>query len=325
MDHYRINQILLNIVGNSVKFTEKGSIKITVDFQEKDRVDENCFYPYPFSDEEGIFEKEQNILSYTENYDIFGLRPSSKSLNKCTPPIQRNKGILKITVIDSGIGMNSTDLSKLFQKFTQVSETSRRKLGTGLGLFITKQLCQKMGGDVRAFSKKEKGSAFIICIPVEVVQDQMPIRVSPEAIQTTLMRKNFKALVVDDVQDNIAVLSTYFSKIAIGIADSANDGLSAFKKYVSLVEKGQQPKIVTMDIYMPNGDGKTAARKIREFERVFNLPNCLLIMVSGNCSDSEINECLNKDGEIRADAFLKKPVSFEELVNVIATQISNIF
>jgi len=64
--------------------------------------------------------------------------------------------------------------------------------------------------------------------------------------------------------------------------------------------------------------GKKSAEKIREYEREKGLEPCLLIIISGNCSDSEMKECLNKKGKIHANAFLKKPTNFNVLLQIVS-------
>ena len=79
---------------------------------------------------------------------------------------QQNKatGFLKIEIIDSGCGIEKEDISKLFQKFEQVGLSNHNRLGVGLGLWITKALCNKMNGDIEVHSKLKKGSTFIALI-----------------------------------------------------------------------------------------------------------------------------------------------------------------
>jgi signal transduction histidine kinase len=84
-------------------------------------------------------------------------------------PLQRNsdcKGVLKVSISDTGVGMSSEELSKLFKKFSQVSNnTAHRQIGTGLGLYITKEIIDKMNGEIRAYSQPEVGTTFTFCIP----------------------------------------------------------------------------------------------------------------------------------------------------------------
>ena len=66
--------------------------------------------------------------------------------------------------------MTKEQTVQLFHKFTQVTtDAAKRKLGTGLGLFIIKQICERMNGDVKVFSKEDKGSCFVFCIPMNIM------------------------------------------------------------------------------------------------------------------------------------------------------------
>ena len=75
---------------------------------------------------------------------------------------------------------------------------------------------------------------------------------------------------------------------------------------------------------MPVMDGKKSAEKIREFERKQRIKPCFLIVISGNCSESEIEECMDINGKIQADAFIKKPASLNELSQVITRHFSRV-
>ncbi len=76
------------------------------------------------------------------------------------------EGTLVISVSDSGIGITQENIPKLFKQFSQVSEGTKKKQGTGLGLYIVKLLCVLMGGDIKVHSMKGKGTTFTIYVPV---------------------------------------------------------------------------------------------------------------------------------------------------------------
>ena len=327
IDHYRLTQIFLNLVGNSVKFTDKGSIKINVEWiKDTNLIDESCFKPKPFNNdndefEEGLFEKAQAIAllnSNIMNLNLFERKVKSENIRPNR--YQSSGGVLKIVVSDTGSGMSESELAKLFQKFSQVtSDVSKKKLGTGLGLFITKEICRNMNGDVRAFSKLGEGTSFIFCIPVDIATNLAENGLILKNPSSSGIRpvKSLKAMIVDDIEFSHFILKDYFKKLSIQVADVAENGLEGFNKYVKHSSSNNHLNVVTMDLDMPIMNGKEAAQKIREFEIENNLEPCLMIIISGNCSQSEIKECTVKDGKIRADVFLKKPVTLDELSRVI--------
>jgi len=330
IDHYRLTQIFLNIVGNAVKFTETGSIDITVEWIDNaDQVKEEHFEPYPYDEgdlSEGTFEKNQQCSALNANF----MTVNSTCIKVHPAKIIRNqtshKGILKIVITDTGSGIGKEDLEKLFQKFVQVtSDHSKRKLGTGLGLFITKEVCEKMDGRIKVYSKEGKGSCFILCLPV------LPLAISQQdKIHRDLclrdMRNhkeatdfNFKALVVDDEQLSQNILTVFLNKLKCEVVETAANGQEAVAKYIKHSSSGSGlVNIVTMDLTMPVMDGKQASEKIREYETSRKFEPCILIIISGNCSESEMTECLNPKGKIRANAFLKKPATLEELFKIIS-------
>jgi len=326
LDHYRLTQIFLNLIGNAVKFTDMGSIDVDVEWIPcaTNAVDEQCFLPLPFNDQsdldEGIFEKKQAFSMFDSNF-LF-LNFTAKKIDKTQlrlKPQHSAKGILKIIVSDTGVGMSQEDLKKLFQRFTQVtSDVSKRKLGTGLGLFITKELVQRMNGEIKVYSKKGRGTAFIICLPVEPVKKEGGGRsLDIETMKRRLSQRHLKALIADDQLYSQRIISGFLTTLEIEIIDVSDNGLGAYHKFIETVGR-ERLDIVTLDLDMPILNGKVCAQRIRELEREKRLRPCMIIIISGNCTGSEIQECLDKSGVVKADAFLKKPVNLDELCQVIS-------
>ena len=79
-------------------------------------------------------------------------------------------GFLKIEVLDSGVGIQEEKMKDLFQKFYSFSSDENHKLGVGLGLWISKYLYNKMGGDIYAYSRQETGSSFVSYLKCEVLK-----------------------------------------------------------------------------------------------------------------------------------------------------------
>jgi CheY-like chemotaxis protein len=170
--------------------------------------------------------------------------------------------LLKVVVKDSGIGIPAEKLDKIFDSFSQVSSESTRKYGgTGLGLSIVKRLVDRQDGYIYVESEENKGSQFTVVIPYEK-SDANPAeddKLDYAIFQHTLS-KNVKILLVDDNQINLALaestLTSYSTQFEI---QTALNG----KEAVELVQKADYD-IVIMDIQMPEMDGYTATKIIRE-------------------------------------------------------------
>jgi len=320
IDEYRLMQIFLNLIGNAVKYTEKGSVNIILEWRRG------------IHNEVGVsgrqfesIEKNHHIES-EDPYITIGTESRKWNRDEGDDDFgDESTGLLKIKIIDTGCGIEAEKLGTIFERHSQDQTDIKARLSPGLGLYITKQLCNRMGGDINVSSIVDEGTTFVTCLPVEPVKAEKAGRIMTIGSFTELANWwKFRVLVVDDMNFNINILSNYFKKLGLPTTDIAQNGQEAVEKYIQYALEGNRFQIVTMDVEMPKMNGKEAAHKIREFEKKWKLKPCLLIMVSGNCSESEINECLIKDGEIGADYFLKKPATFDDLFNVVSRHFSSI-
>lgn len=177
---------------------------------------------------------------------------------------------LRLEVSDEGIGMDAQTLSKLFKRFTQGDDsTSRRFGGTGLGLEISRNLAQRMGGEISVTSIPGKGSTFTVELPLAIAA--APEEASAQATDQTPNSRptdvpGLKVLVADDQLVNRKYMGALLEDMGhtVVFADNGEQACAAVQS--------QHPDLVLMDLHMPALDGFDATRKIREWMPSEQLP-----------------------------------------------------
>jgi len=326
IDHYRLMQMIINLVMNAAKFTEKGNVTVDVQWIETaDSVLPEHFEPIPYDQtDEGLFEKNESISFLMKNQIVLNpqqITIDKKKIENCS---NAKKGVLKIIVRDHGCGIHPEKLPHVFKKADENTYNGdTKRLGIRSSLYVTKCLVEKMNGEIKAYSQLYQGATFILCLPLEVAEENWVKAISKEEVKTFVESSNLKVLIVDDMQFNRMILKNYLKNLKITAtpaeAKNGQEALEIFQNSVNLETKTSFD-IITMDVEMPVMDGKKAVELIRNHESEHNLNPSLIIMVSGNCSESEVSECLNPSkitGSKNADFFLKKPTSVDDLSNVI--------
>lgn len=220
----------------------------------------------------------------------------------------KNLQRIQIKVTDNGIGMSEDFLKNLFQSFTQEDKSVTRKFGgTGLGMTITKQLTELMGGKVKVESEKNVGTTFILSIPFE---RGLPADLPATAVMDTdsSILKDKKILLVEDNQTNRLIAKITLRPYGILLTESVN-GLEA----VEAVAKNSFD-IVLMDMQMPEMDGVEATRVIRQQLKA-TVP---IIALTANAIKGESEKCF----EAGMDDFLSKPFNENDLIAKIAWWLS---
>lgn len=251
-DPYRINQVLLNLVSNSIKFTEAGSVDI-----------------------------------------------SCKILHQTVLEQQ-----VQITVKDTGIGMDPDFVNNLFQKFRQEDESVARRFGgTGLGMSITKELVDLMGGEIIVASEKGKGTVISIQFTFEKGWEKDLPQKNISSANTGILQ-NKKILVVDDNEMNRLVATTILQEYGVLITEAAN-GAEA----TGLMDE-QEFDLVLMDIQMPVMNGLEATSIIRN-ELKSAIP---VIALTANAIRGENEKCFAAG----MNDYLSKPFEENQLIQIVS-------
>jgi signal transduction histidine kinase/DNA-binding response OmpR family regulator len=257
-DPSRLRQVLTNLVGNAIKFTQQGEVVVRVERQS---------------------ETEADVL-------------------------------LRISVTDTGIGLDADQKARLFKPFTQAdSSTTRRFGGTGLGLAITKQLVELMGGEVGLDSEPGKGSCF---------RFTLPLRKTPESARRRRPGElsGLRVLIVDDNETNRTILQAQVSSWGMQ-AEQAPDGPSALDMLGAAWRGGQAFDIALVDMQMPDMDGIEVGQIAKADPAIAGVP---LIMLTSMGTNGEKQRAL----QAGYASHLTKPVRQSQLFDAVASALSTL-
>jgi two-component system, sensor histidine kinase and response regulator len=246
-DNLRLRQVLFNLLGNAVKFTEKGHILL-----------------------------EATCLEQTAR-----------------------QARIRISVSDTGIGIEKEKQEEIFEHFTQVDYSSTRKYGgSGLGLAISRHLVELMGGELIVVSQPGQGAEFMFELDFPLVPDaeKSPL---PEVLS------GLRVLVVDDNAINRRILSEYLTSWQM-VPVSADSGAQALAVLVEHSQKGVRIDMALLDYAMPDMDGIQLAREIRRLPYWHKM---VLIALSSFWGEMP-PDLLSKNG---FSACLPKPVNRADL------------
>lgn len=251
-DPLRLKQILMNLLGNALKFTQQGEVRLSAVIKQ---------------------------------------------------------GQLQLTISDTGPGISMEMQQKLFAAFEQGDPgISRQFGGTGLGLYICKQLADLMGYQLVLQSTVQQGSQFSLLIPLPVQTELLLKAPKPQANNLIQIKQQIpqlmgSVLIVDDVPDLRLLFSTLLSATGLEIQTAVN-GLDALQKVAQ-----QSFDLLLMDMHMPVMDGLTASRELRR--QGYRMP---IIALTADVQAEQKRLCL----EAGCHAVLTKPVQAQVLYAKIA-------
>lgn len=211
-----------------------------------------------------------------------------------------DKVYMRFTVKDNGCGMSEDMLKRLFRPFEQQdASTARKHGGSGLGLSITKNLVEMMGGSIRAESVVNEGTTFVVDLPFMVCEQKISQKTNFEDIRT---------LVVDDDEDACKYCGVLLERLGVRYR-YVTDSKSALKALKEAVNEGDPYKLCFVDWQMPSMNGVELAGKIRSIYG----EDSILVMASGY----DLNEIEDEGREAGVNYFVTKPMFQSSLFNVL--------
>ncbi|MGD1808606.1 PAS domain S-box protein [Dapis sp. BLCC M126] len=258
-DEGKLRQILINLIGNAIKFTSKGKVSLSV-----------------------------------SNSDYLGK--------------------IKFSIIDTGPGINESEIDALFEPFVQTTTGRKSIEGTGLGLPISRKFVKLMGGEISVRSQVEKGTNFTFEIITKVPEElkdilgEKTLSNQQRIVGLESNQPSYRILVAEDVKENSQLLIQLLEPLGfqIQIAENGEEAISIWKTW--------QPHLILMDIIMPVMDGYEATKIIKE--TTFGKATTI-IALTANAFDE------NRDAILAAgcDDFIAKPFSADLLLEKLANHL----
>ncbi|MDR3181764.1 MAG: response regulator [Planctomycetaceae bacterium] len=286
-DPTRLRQILSNICGNAVKFSERGTVTI------------QCGLLTQKNTEETI---EEIRRKFGYGIDFTTLHHSSVA------NVGGDLTLLQFMIVDEGIGIPEDQQTKLFRPFTQADASLTRRFGgTGLGLSISKKLTERLGGDIVVKSEENVGSTFTLTLPVTVI----PYDIERTAYSGIVLLNDhekplfgLRTLVVEDGKINQIVITKQLTDAGASV-EIAENGKIALDK-VSANFDGYD--VVLMDMQMPVMDGYEATFRLRQLN--YKQP---IIAVTAHALTGDCEKTLT----VGCNAYLTKPIDNRKLIDTI--------
>jgi signal transduction histidine kinase/DNA-binding NarL/FixJ family response regulator len=276
-DEKRLRQVLINLLGNAIKFTDKGSVTFKVE-----------------------------VIESQESHPESSI--SQSSINQSSIENQKSKiknRLVRFQIEDTGVGMNPEQVAKIFLPFEQVGDTTKQSEGTGLGLAISQKIVELMNTTIQVQSQEGVGSIFSFEVKLpEVLNWADSLRMTSQGAIAGYEGKKRKILVVDDRWENRSVLINLLEPIGFELLEAEN-GQEGMDRTLT-----HQPDLIITDLAMPVMDGFEFLEKVRSHPELQEMP----ILVS-SASAFEIDR--HKSLAAGSNDFLPKPVQADILLEFI--------
>lgn len=325
-DEGKLRQVLINLLGNAIKFTKEGSVTLRVHtvLHSSDLTASDLLAFYCSS-----INSKAHSAAYSEAGVKLAARPASNSTAPPSPSDAESGSAaaqkytpmyLVFEVEDTGYGIAEDELDQLFKPFKQTRSGMSASEGTGLGLTISRKYVQMMGGDITAYSKLGQGSVFTFCIQADAVDEALcaPETTEPKGrvLGLAIDQPTCRLLVVEDHPVNRDLLIRLLSIQGFEVQQATN-GQEAIALW-----KAWKPNLILMDMRMPVMSGYEAIRQIRQEEENLleadpSARRTCIIALTASAFREQRQEILN----MGCDDFISKPFKREQIFEAIARHL----
>ncbi len=274
-DESKLRQVLINLVGNAIKFTNQGKVILVVRCCRTDPDWHNLGNP-----QEQQSDDEQSL-----------------DINPC----------LCFEVVDTGPGIAPEELTNLFEPFVQTETGRRSQEGTGLGMPISRRFVRLMGGDIHVKSTLGQGTIVRFNIEVKLANasDVPSSQIKRRAIALAPNQPQYRILLADDKWESRHLMTNLLSPLGFEIREASN-GQEAIE-----VWEAWQPHLIWMDMQMPVKDGYEATRAIRAAEATGS--NCKIIALTASVFDKQRSVVLELGCDDFVSKPLREELIFEKI------------
>ncbi|MBR8838670.1 MAG: response regulator [Stigonema ocellatum SAG 48.90 = DSM 106950] len=269
-DEKRLRQVLINLLGNAIKFTDKGTVTFKLEVIANDS------------------------LLKANGQEQLAFRNQQLKMNK-----------IRFLIQDTGIGISTEYIKKIFLPFEQVEDTKHSAEGTGLGLAISNKIVNMMGSRIQVQSELGVGSIFFFDVDLPVDPNWIQTATTVTGKKISGYKGQQKTIVIiDDSWENRSVIVNMLKPMGLAVVEAENgqQGLAIATEI--------QPDLIITDISMPVMDGYEMLQHLRNSEK---LKKMQVIVSSASVYEMDRQKSLDAGG----DDFLPKPVQVEELFEML--------
>lgn len=301
-DSLRLRQVLLNLIGNAVKYTEPGGeVRLRVRLERP-----GCVSPdrAPCTD-------ESLMLGESRGTDFPETPCGGEGACGCA--------LYRFEIEDNGIGMAPEFVGRIFEPFERERSDETRSIeGTGLGMSITKSIVDQMGGAIAVKSERHHGTTFTVDLPLCLERADAAKPLPADDVVPTLPRRvdfsGVRVLVAEDDEINAEIACDIVGRTHAEVV-WAHDGAEAVETVLGAPDGWFD--LVFMDVEMPNMDGLEASRTLRDACRREGRPQLVIVAMTANAYVEDRRRAFDAG----MDDYLVKPFGFADVCDVMGLRL----